>query len=91
MEDFNLTNVLLGALVVSVVGGMVGAYIGVFARLRKVETENAEAAAHKDALEKRMESVEGELKALRECMVPMKTDIAAIKTMMETAFNGRKD
>ena len=61
-----------------------------FPRLRKVESENAQALAHKEEIDRRLDAIERNSKDQRECMVSMKTDIAAIKAMLESAFNGKK-
>ena len=87
LENFNFAEVIAGAAVLAVIG----AFVGLFARMRKVETENAQMLEHVKGMEKRLDGVEGEIKSIRGCLLPMKTDLAEIKAMLKTAFNGRED
>ena len=90
MENFDITSVALGAIAVSIIGGVIGAAFNVFPRLRKVENENTQALAHKEEIDRRLDAIERNSKSQSECMVSMKTDIAAIKAMLEAVFNGKK-
>ena len=90
MENVPIEAMVLGALIASAIGGALAAVFNIFPRLRKVENENAQFEAHKEAIDKRLDTLEQTFKTQAECMVSMKTDIAAIKVMLETAFNGKE-